>query len=450
MTVLPAQIGKYEIVRLLGKGAMGMVFEGRDPVIQRRVAIKRVLREFFENTDELEAAARFRREAQASGRLHHPNIVSIYEYGEEAAGAYIVMEYVEGKELRHHFRERRAFTPIEVFGLIRQLLAALSYSHKQGVVHRDIKPANLMLRDDHSVKVMDFGIARIGNESLTVAGTVMGTPTHMAPEQIAGQQADARADLWSAGVILYELLTGANPFASDSPASIMHKVSNGDFIPPSRRVAGLSVAFDALLAKALAKSADERFHNAEAFYTALVAAFQGKSPVVAAAKPTPSAPAAPLVAPETARAIELALSRHIGPIAAHLTERTLGSAGDMQALQSALCAQIDDESERQEFAVQLRIILDRNPAAAAPVQSKAQKTGARRPDTPVAFSAQSLEMAEERLAHYVGPFAKVLIKEAADKSGNLRELYANLAHHIDSESERRDFLALLNGGAVKR
>src|SRR5262249_5305468 len=167
MADTPASIGKYTIVRPLGKGAMGMVYEGYDPGIERRVAIKTILADYIEAADMGEAVARFKREAQAGGRLQHPRIVAVYEYGEDKDMAYIVMEYVEGRELKRMLSGGPPLEVIDVFEIMKQLLGALDYSHKQGVVHRDIKPANVMIVGANKVKVMDFGIARLESSSLT-------------------------------------------------------------------------------------------------------------------------------------------------------------------------------------------------------------------------------------------------------------------------------------------
>src|SRR5262245_13915424 len=203
MPAHPSSIGKYSITRPLGKGAMGMVYEGFDPVIERKVAIKTILSEDLDSDQMEEAMARFKREAQAAGRLQHPGIVAVYEFGNDGEMAFIVMEYVEGDELKRSLSSGRRYEVIEVFEIMKQLLGALEYSHKQGVVHRDIKPANLMILPGPKVKIMDFGIARLESSSLTQVGTVVGTPTHMAPEQLTGTPADGRADLWASGVILY-------------------------------------------------------------------------------------------------------------------------------------------------------------------------------------------------------------------------------------------------------
>src|SRR5687768_7726069 len=277
MAEIPKTIGKYSITRQLGKGAMGMVYEGFDPVIERKVAIKTILAEYLEAGEMEEATARFKREAQAGGRLQHPGIVGVYEYGNDGEMAFIVMEYVEGDELKRLLGAGHRYELIEVFEIMKQLLGALDYSHKQGVVHRDIKPANLMILPGPKVKVMDFGIARLETSSLTQVGTVVGTPTHMSPEQLMGLPADGRADLWSAGVILYELLTGVSPFLAETPAAVMHKVLQADPERPSVLASGLPPGFDAVCARALAKKADERFQTAREFQAGMLAALQGKS-----------------------------------------------------------------------------------------------------------------------------------------------------------------------------
>src|SRR5678815_3144341 len=213
----PKAIGKYSITRPLGKGAMGMVYEGFDPVIERKVAIKTILADYLDAAEMEDATARFKREAQAGGRLQHPNIVGVYEYGGDGAMAFIVMEYVEGQELKKLLATGKRFELIEIFELMKQLLGALDYSHKAGVVHRDIKPANLIVLPGPKLKVMDFGIARLESSNLTQTGTAIGTPTHMSPEQLMGHTADGRSDLWGCGVILYELLTGCLLYTSPSP-----------------------------------------------------------------------------------------------------------------------------------------------------------------------------------------------------------------------------------------
>lgn len=319
---LPSKLGKYEIRRELGSGAMGVVYEGWDPGIGRRVAIKTVRRDQLDRAEAAEILARFQREAQAAGRLSHPNIVGIYEYGEDEGTAFIAMEFIEGRELRDHFDASERFPLAEVGRIMGQLLAALGHAHAQGITHRDIKPANIILLKDGSVKVADFGIARIESSNLTQAGAVLGTPAYMSPEQFMGQTVDGRSDLFSAGVILYQFLTGDKPFTG-TLTTIMHKVLQEEPPAPSALNVQVPRPFDALMAKALAKRPEDRFQTAQEFAAAITAALAprpaaadatlvagseatllGGEATVVAHSSVPAAPAAPAATP--ARKVPLA------------------------------------------------------------------------------------------------------------------------------------------------
>lgn len=278
---LPQKLGKYEIRRELGSGAMGIVYEGWDPGIARRVAIKTVRRDQLERAEAGEILARFQREAQAAGRLSHPNIVAIYDYGEEAGTAFIAMEFIEGRELKDFFDANERFPLPEIGRIMGQLLAALGHAHQHGIVHRDIKPANIILLKDGTVKVADFGIARIESSSLTQAGAVLGTPAYMSPEQFMGQTVDGRSDLFSAGVILYQFLTGDKPF-NGTLTTIMHKVLKEDPPPPSELNVQAPRPFDALMRRALAKRPEDRFQTAQEFAAAIADALQNRSPATEA------------------------------------------------------------------------------------------------------------------------------------------------------------------------
>jgi eukaryotic-like serine/threonine-protein kinase len=446
---LSGRIGKYEILRPLGKGAMGMVYEGFDPVIERKVAIKTILAEYLDAADMEEAVARFKREAQAGGRLQHPGIVGVYEYGHEGDMAFIVMEYVEGQELKRMLSGGKRLDLIDVFEIMKQLLAALDYSHKQGVVHRDIKPANLMIQPGPKVKIMDFGIARLESSSLTQVGTVVGTPTHMSPEQLAGLPADGRSDLWSSGVILYELLTGVSPFIADSPMTVMHKVLQAEPERPTVLNPALPPGFDNIVTRALAKKAEGRFQNAREFASALVQAFQGKAVSATASARSAPAPAASAVrrtpaislSPEALAEIERSLSRHMGPLAKVLIQRGQGEAKSVEEFFRMLAENIPSDEEQAAFLKKMKSV-KAAPASAASAEATLV-TGKSPALSRPAFTPEVLANAEKALASYVGPLARVLIKDAAGKSGNLKELYAQLAAHIDSEDERRAFLATL-------
>lgn len=269
------KLGKYEIRRELGQGAMGIVYEGFDPMIGRRVALKTVRRDQLDRAEVEEILARFKREAQAAGRLNHPNVVAIYEYGEDEGTAFIAMEFIEGRELKDRLDAGERFPMSEIVRIMAQLLDALDYSHKSGVVHRDIKPSNIILLKDGTVKVADFGIARVESSTLTQAGSVLGTPSYMSPEQFMGQTVDGRSDLFSAGVILYQFLTGEKPFTG-ALTTIMHKVLKEEPAAPSELNVQVPRPFDALIRKALAKRPDERFQSGREFAEAIKAAAAGQ------------------------------------------------------------------------------------------------------------------------------------------------------------------------------
>jgi serine/threonine protein kinase len=262
------KVGKYEIRRELGRGAMGVVYEGFDPFIERTVAIKTIQKTLIDQSGDQEVFSRFRREAQAAGRLAHPNIVSVHEYGEDDDIAFIAMELISGKELKDYFDKAQRFPLQDSVRIMLQLLDALDYSHARGVVHRDIKPSNIVITQGGQIKVVDFGIAKIESSDLTQVGTVLGTPTYMSPEQFLGIIADRRSDIYSAGVILYQFLTGAKPFTG-SMATIMHKVLNQAPVPPSTLDPEVSKALDEVVGKAMAKNPDERFQTAAEFMQAL-------------------------------------------------------------------------------------------------------------------------------------------------------------------------------------
>lgn len=290
---IPPEISaKYELRGTLGRGASGVVLDAFDRLIQRRVAIKLVQLPPGGEAEAAETHQRFRREAQAAGRLSHPGIVAVYDYGENDGQAWIVMERVGGGTLKALLDSGVRLPVAEAARIITQVLEALAYSHARGVVHRDIKPANIMLDDAEDaaaprVKITDFGISRLEDSAITRLGTVLGTPSSMAPEQLRGEPADQRADIWAAGTVLYQLLTGEKAFSGGFQA-VMHKVLHTEPVAPSLLSDSLPRGFDAVIARALAKRPEERFQSAADFARAVAeAARETPPPAFAGAGPLP-------------------------------------------------------------------------------------------------------------------------------------------------------------------
>ena len=278
------RLGRYELRRVIGRGAAGTVWEALDTVLERRVAIKVVRTGGAGDLTIEEMSIRFRQEAQLASRFSHPGVVQVYDYGEIDGQAFIVMEFVEGETLKALLDRGGRLPLARTAEIMCGVLLALEPCHRQNIVHRDIKPGNIMLPAEGGVKLTDFGIARMENSELTIVGTVMGTPSYMSPEQFtAAHPADYRSDIWSAGVVLYEMLTGARPFAGTSIAAIGQSVVNDDFEPPSRRTPEVPATLDQVVARALRKAPAGRFPGAPAFRTALREAV----PALGAAAPRP-------------------------------------------------------------------------------------------------------------------------------------------------------------------
>ena len=276
------RIGRYDIERILGEGAMGVVYEGTDTWLHRKVAIKTILKSALDSDSAKEYSTRFAREAQAVARLNHPNIVQVFDFAEEGDVAYIVMEMVRGRELKTFFDAKEKFELKEAVHIMGELCDALHFAHEAGIIHRDIKPANVMIDTQGRVKLTDFGVARITDPDRTLsdktqAGTVVGTPAYMSPEQIQGGVIDRRTDIFSAGVILYEFLCGAKPFPGSGAWTIAKKILTEQPPAPSSVNPALSPLIDAVVAKALAKNVNDRYQDARLFGFALQRAFEGEA-----------------------------------------------------------------------------------------------------------------------------------------------------------------------------
>jgi serine/threonine protein kinase len=256
------QIGRYEILEEIGRGAMGVVFKGRDPLIGRAVAVKTITSGVAESVDLLE---RFYREARAAGGLQHPNIVTIYEMAESGGSPFIAMEYLEGESLEKLVARKAALPLGTKVGYVIQTCRALDFAHRRGVIHRDIKPANIVVTGDGVVKVVDFGIARIADTSKTQTGAMLGTLAYMPPEQLRGQHADAQGDIWALGVVLYELLAYQRPFTGENHAAVLLSILQNEPAPIRQVVPECPAALESIVSRALRKDHIERYSTMAAF-----------------------------------------------------------------------------------------------------------------------------------------------------------------------------------------
>ena len=488
------QLGKYRIDSILGKGAMGVVYKAFDPYIERVVALKTIRKELFSDSQQADLISRFKNEAQAAGRLHHPNIVMVYDYGEDSDSAYLAMEFVEGTPLNTLMMPDRPTALARVHAWMGDLLLALDYAHSRGVVHRDIKPANLLITSSAQVKVSDFGIARIESSTLTQTGSMIGTPSYMSPEQFRGETADGRSDVFSSGVLLYQLLTGMRPFVGSS-STVMHQILNEHPAPPSTLQPSLG-KYDAIIARALAKAPHERFASARAFLDALARVgldHGGSDPdattladsertVLAAGLRRFSAAQNPSTGSglgssnssstdagtlatwkiEAFPELESMLSRQIGPMAKFLLKKVASKAEGIDELGELLLLHIPSDLGRVQFrqgVAQLKKKLDASGTGSgttaasstlAGVSGVAGVSGLSAPCSgpgtrsairvPVPFDEAWADSVTQRLTIIIGPIARIVAKRAARQTGDRTEFLQLLAAHIDSAPERTRFL----------
>ena len=263
--MLPERFGRYEVLAELGDGAMGRVYKAWDPVVTRAVAIKTIKTERLPKAQSAEYLERFRREAQAAGGLNHPNIVNIFDIGDD----HIVMECIEGQNLQDRIRQEGRLSPDAVSALLGPIAEALDHAHAAGIIHRDIKPANIMIQADGQPKLTDFGVARVADSAMTATGEILGSPTYMSPEQVAGLEVTPRSDVYSLAVVAYEALTGQPPFQGKTITAVISRVMHEKPPPPRRWNAELPTRYDDVFARALAKEPAERFATASELVSAL-------------------------------------------------------------------------------------------------------------------------------------------------------------------------------------
>ncbi|VXB13767.1 Serine/threonine protein kinase [Burkholderia sp. 8Y] len=445
-----ASLGKYRVGETLGAGAMGIVYRAFDPDIERHVAIKTVRRELLDNGERASLIARFRNEAQAAGRLAHPHIVGVYDYGETADTAYIVMELVSGRSLKSVLEGGRIPDLAAALDWFAQLLAALGFAHERGVIHRDVKPANLLIDQQGRLKVTDFGIAHVESSALTMVGAMIGTPGYMSPEQFSGDAIDARSDLFSAAVVLYQMLTGQRAFAGASQAAVMQQVMHETPPLPSACNPALPPALDAVLMRALSKARAARYASASALSEALfeaagAAARRDDDCTVLEARAAPctrpspdgslsslsslSLPSSQTQWPDsTLGQIEACLAAQIGPVARLLVRRCAQRATDLAALVALVAPSIPSEKARAQFIAAFRS--DVSLAASVSGSGHGQTTS---------LPAEDVQAAARKLAVYVGPIALIIAKREAARAHDIGALHARLAASISNPRDRELF-----------
>ena len=455
----PEKLGKYTITGVLGDGAMGVVYTGFDTGIQRRVALKTIHKKLIDDDKQADSiSARFRNEAQAVGRLMHPGIVAIYEYGEDENTAFIAMEFVEGRNLAQVLTQTKLLPEPEVLRIMDQLLDALACAHDHRVWHRDIKPANLIIASNGQVKVADFGIARIENRALTQVDSIIGTPGYMAPEQYVGESIDHRVDIFAAGVLLYRLLAGEAPFTG-TYETVMYKILNEHPVPPSQVPgSGRPARFDSVVAKAIAKDPRARFESAAEFRevlsrvaagqhvnlnettvvmrpapsAALTAALEGAAAISAGratGAPSSGSQSAPITGWDSAALIQMerALAVYVGPMARVLVRQAAKLAKDMPSLGQALAKQIGAEADRAAFLKKVNSIassLAGLPRSQTTTPKPATTTGAA---AVAPLSEATLEHAVKVMTRHIGPIAKIVVKKVSALARNPEQFFQLLA-----------------------
>jgi serine/threonine protein kinase len=448
---VPERLGKYPITGVVGRGAMGIVFKGFDPVIKRPVAIKTIRKELLEDDDSGIAASgvsgrfasdtassRFQREAQAAGALNHPGIVSVYEYGEDANYAFIAMEFVEGNNLRDYIANGTNFDEQDTVSIMAQLLDALHYAHGATVWHRDIKPANIIVMSNGRIKLTDFGIARLENADRTRTNVIMGTPGYIAPELYLGGQVDHRLDIFAAGVLFYQLLARRSPFRG-GPEAIMHRFqSAAEFRSAildayAQPVANTISEATIVTHRSRATSTDGAGNAAAAGVPSLPKTFSVSSP----SAPPPTGWSGVVLA-----GVEMEIAKYVGPVAKVLVRRAAKEHKDLESLVGALMPTIDDAKERSAFA---KAVLGKpmtTPMRGAPgatdgtaLSGLTAITSGTRPGD--ALTAAELERATRLLIGYIGPIGKVVAKRAAGDGVSRRDFFSRVADALDDSTRDR-------------
>ena len=460
--LLPTAIGRYRPVSLLGSGAMGRVFKAHDPAIGRMVAIKVIRTDALQEDMRDEYIERFKREVQAAGRCSHAAIAGVFDFSDDAENPYIVMEMIEGVSLHQMLRDparRQQPAPwAAVVPLLAQVLGGLGYAHRLGITHRDIKPGNVLITGDGRAKIVDFGIARLADGSITQAGSMLGTPSYMAPEQVSDADVDWRADLFAVGAMLYESITGVPPFAGRTLSETILRLS----LPEPAAMAPVEAAgaghLVPILQAALAKRREDRVQSAEAFAAALTSGIietapadhtvlfeRDEMPPPFMRLPSASRRIEPSGEPSLQgrwdpallQRIERALAAHVGPMARVMLREAARTSATAEELVQALARSLSTTADRTQFLRALRA--DRvEPTLGEPTLGRETASPMARTLSgaqAVAISGPAVDAAQAALVVHVGPMARVLARKAAAEAKSPRDFIERLCAHVPKQED---------------
>jgi serine/threonine-protein kinase len=432
---------------------MGRIFKAHDPDIRRTVAIKLISTKLMSSADRADYVRRFRREAEAAARCVHANIVTVYDFALHEGEPFLAMEFVYGTSLRQALDERPVMTVAEAVGIMMQVLDALACMHAQGVIHQDIKPANIMLTPNKLVKVGDFGVSRLSNTEMTTTLATAGTPAYMSPEQCRGADVDGRSDLFAAGTTLFEMVAGHRAFAGRNVTEVSHRIQNErlPLLPADVRAAVPRLQL--VIERATEKHPEDRFVSAADMREALkhvleslgddVTRLQATDRVATVAPPPvgadpPSQPPESRFDADMLRSMEEKLRSYVGPIAAVLVRTAANRSRSLEELFAELALSVRDDAERERFRreVESVIRLRRPPLAPGTGTSSVSSNSSIRSLLP----EQELDRAQAALTEYVGPIARVFVRQAAARVSTVDALWQRLASHIEAPAERAAFL----------
>jgi eukaryotic-like serine/threonine-protein kinase len=467
---VPERFGKYVVKAILGRGAMGTVYRAFDPDIRRDVAVKTIRWDLVSESGQRESTeARFRNEARAAGRLSHPGIVAVYEFGQSEDCAFIAMEYVEGCSLAEYFARWTVFAEADIVSIMVQLLNALAHAHERKVWHRDVKPGNLILMKDGRLKVADFGIARIDAPEITQTDTLLGTPGYMPPEVYRHDAVDHRTDIFAAGAVMYELLAGRPLFEGTAHAK-MRRVCSEER-PPS--LAGNSDShwerYDPVICRALASTPSQRFETATSFRDAILALYSRPANETVALETIIARPPGgwrqdraesrgssgakagstsgntfwpPGWDPKALRFVEAQLAQIIGPMARVYVQRAARQCTDLDTLVNSIADGLDEREERRAFRSNIAIHSAQMGSSQVPARSIRPAGPARSGSgtNQSGLPSERIERVSRLLTRHIGPLARVIVKRASEEATDPEHFYRLVAERIPADSEREAFL----------